>query len=185
MFEGISPLVATLEKTSIVLLLAVSIALSLFLFLPESIGQHLGLKEARDTIRPFAGLAWLVSISLFIARIIAWTLTFFRSRRASAKAHKKRLETLKRLTAEEKGYLAAFILDGKNTVKVGLDDGIMGGLKAKEICYPASQIFDILEGMSFNLQPWARDHLSENQNLLDGAIGHPLTPEERLHRDRY
>jgi hypothetical protein len=96
------------------------------------------------------------------------------------KTKKRRVKTLEGLTGEEKGYLAPFIYGGKNTIYVGLDDGVMGGLVSKKICYHAAQEFDVLEGMAFNLQPWAREHLEKRPELLEGASGEPLTPQEKM-----
>lgn len=39
----------------------------------------------------------------------------------------------------------------------------------------------VLEGFAYNLQPWARDYLNDNPQLLDGHVGEPMTPQEKLH----
>ena len=59
----------------------------------------------------------------------------------------------------------------------------MSGLEAKGITYRASNMGDMLRGFAFNLQPWAREHLEANPNLLDGYFGGPTTPRERLYSD--
>ena len=85
------------------------------------------------------------------------------------------------LTPEEKGYLVSYIEGQQNTIYVGLDDGIMGGLTAKGITYRSSNMGDLLNGVAFNLQPWARSYLEENRYLLDGYAGKPMTPREKLY----
>ena len=89
-------------------------------------------------------------------------------------------EMLQQLTPEEKGYLVPFIFEQKNSVYVGMDDGVMAGLVAKGITYRASNMGSMLEGFAHNLQPWARSYLGQHAELLEGSVGQPLTPGEKL-----
>jgi hypothetical protein len=86
---------------------------------------------------------------------------------------------LYKLTPEEKGYLMPYIETEKNTVNVGLDDRIMGGLVAKGITYRASSTGNMVTGFAYNLQPWAREYLMTNPQLHSGASGRPMAPGER------
>jgi hypothetical protein len=92
---------------------------------------------------------------------------------------------LHKLTPEEKGYLIPFIEGQMNSINVGMDDGVMAGLRAKGITYLAANMGSVLDGFAFNLQPWAREYLEKNPNLLEGAAGHPMTPQQKLHSSRW
>ncbi|RMH20024.1 MAG: hypothetical protein D6698_04935, partial [Gammaproteobacteria bacterium] len=94
---------------------------------------------------------------------------------------KKRQQTLHKLTPEEKGYLVPYIEGQQNSVYVGMEDGVMSGLRAKGITYLAANMGDVLNGFAFNLQPWAREYLESNPHLLDGYSGQPMTPQQKLH----
>ena len=51
-------------------------------------------------------------------------------------------------------------------VKVGLDDGIMQTLCAKDIAYCASNIGNMLDGFDFGIQPRAREALGQDFGLM-------------------
>ena len=58
------------------------------------------------------------------------------------------------------------IINGENTVLAPITDGVSGGLVKKSIIYRSSNIFEQFRA-PFNLQPIARNLLSENPELLD------------------
>jgi len=165
-----------LRKVPIGFLLALLIVLALLLFLPTEIAETLAVSDFRNVYRRFLGPTFLLFASFFITKALL-SLNDFRRRKAS---QRRRLLQLHKLTPEEKGYLAQFILHQRNTIHVAMGDGIAGGLEANGIIYCSSNEFNILEGPPFNLQPWAREYLSQYPNLLEGAVGGPQTNEERI-----
>jgi hypothetical protein len=111
----------------------------------------------------FGAAVLLVSIGSHIVRGIgSWIekVRFDRNVRA----------TLKQLTREEKELLRPLIINGENTVYRPISDGVAAGLAAKHILYRAS-ILSVPGSprmpFPFNLQPYARKALSEDQTLLD------------------
>jgi len=158
-----------LRKVPTGFLLALSIVLALLLFLPADIAETLSVRVFRDSYRKFLGPAFLVVVSFFTTKVIL-SIINIRKRRVY---QSKRLLQLHSLTAEEKGYLAQFIIKKRNTIHVAMGDGVAGGLVAKGIIYRSSNAFNILEGPPYNLQPWARDYLSQHLDLLNGAVGAP------------
>lgn len=167
-----------LENISITLLATLCATLGFLIFVPDVMADRLKVLSFRNDYAVFLGPIFLLFMAFLFARVIRETTDFFRDR----KADRERDKQLTRLTPEERGYLSEFIVNGRNTVKVGMDDGIMGGLVAKKICYMSSNMFDLLEGASFNLQPWARSYLERNPDVLDGAVGVPLTPRQKMRR---
>lgn len=175
MNEAILKTFEKLESISITLLATLWATLGFLIFIPDPIADQLKVLTFRNDYAVFLGPLFLLFMAFLLARIIGETTNWLRSR----KAERDRERQLHQLTPEEKGYLKDFIVAGRNTINVGLDDGIMGGLEKKKICYRASDMFDLLEGASFNLQPWARLYLEKNPDLLAGSTGKPLTPRQK------
>jgi Super-infection exclusion protein B len=178
MNEAILKAFEKLENVSITLLATLCATLGFLVFVPDTIADRLKVLSFRNDYAVFLGPVFLLFAACLLARVISETTDLLRSR----KADRERDKQLTRLTPEERGYLSEFIVNGRNTVKVGMDDGIMGGLVAKKICYMSTNMFDLLEGASFNLQPWARSYLETHPDVLDGAVGVPLTPRQKMRR---
>jgi len=165
------------RKIPAAFLVAIVSVLILILFLPVETAKTLAINEFRDQYRVYLGPAFLLTTSFLIARIFL----FFMHGYTQKQNLKAKQESLHNLTPEEKGYLLPYIQNQQNTIQVGIEDGIMSGLVAKGITYRASDMGDILNGFAFNLQPWARTYLENNQHLLNDYAGKPNTPRENMH----
>lgn len=157
-------------------LVAVLVTLGLVLFVPDMYAQTLAVETFRRQYRIFLGPAFLLVFAFVIARMYMYLVDLHAERRAL----KERRKTLHNLTPEEKAYLVKFIHEQVNSVYVGMDDGVMAGLRRKGVTYLATEVGSLVEGFAFNLQPWARAYLQDNPHLLDGCSGGPLTPRQRL-----
>ena len=149
--------------------------------------SDLGILEPATTYRAYIGGTLIVTGGLLIAQASGAVLALLkrgfgkrmkRIRRAEALEAEK--EALQGLTGDERTYLAPFVLGGENTVYFHVQDGVAGGLEAKEIIYRASTVGDMINGFAFNLQPWARQYLEEHPEILKGLDPH-LPPA----RDRF
>lgn len=74
-----------------------------------------------------------------------------------------------------------YIVNQQNSIYVGMNDGVMAGLRSKGITYLAANMGDLLNGFAFNLQPWARKYLEGNPQLLNDYYGQPMTPREKIY----
>ena len=74
------------------------------------------------------------------------------------------------LTPEEQGYLTPYVKDSVNTQKFPVEDGVVGGLLTKGIVYRSSNVFDMVEGVPYNIQPWAKAYLLRHPELLADAL---------------
>ena len=162
------------RKVPIPFLIAIVSVLALVLFIPKSIAETLAVYDFRNQFRVFLGPTLLLAIFFLIARGYIFQMDGVKNK----KRIKKQQLALHKLTAEEKGYLILY-LHGQNSIYVGLEDGIMGGLLSKNIVYRTGSTGSVFQGFAFNINPWAREYLEKHQELLDGAIGEPLTPEEK------
>jgi hypothetical protein len=164
-------------KITPVTLLGMGVASGLILFVPESIADTLGMNEFRSQYRGWIGATFLFSWSALIAHGLFW------GKGSSAKWWEKRQlrnvrwKYLDELTPEEKGYLVPYINNGKNTLHHDVDDGIAGGLMAKDIIFRSSNLFNVMDGVPYNLQPWARTRLHEHPELLKDAVLKPKKKE--------
>ena len=165
-----------IRKIPAVFLVAILSVLALIIFMPEQQAKMLAVDEFRGQFRVYLGPAFLLTVSFCVARIF----TFLMQAHNQRKALKQRQQRLNQLTPEEKGYLIPYIHEQQNSIHVGMDDGVMAGLRSKGITYLAANMGDLINGFAFNLQPWAREHLEKNPQLLDGHSGHPMTPGQKL-----
>lgn len=177
MIDKITNFLESLKNIPTYLLVAVTIALALLIFLPDRIADLLAIKDFCTSYRSWLGPAFLVAASICGAKAV---IGLFGILQGKNRLKAMRLQ-LHNLTDEEKGYLSQFILAGKNTIYVNIDDGIAGGLSVKSIIYRSSNLFNVLDGIPYNLQPWAREYLGRHQELLADGNGTPLTPKRRLH----
>lgn len=177
MIEKLTEFADYFRKVPTAFLVAIISAVGLILFLPEDHAKILAVDDFRNEYRVFLGPAFLLTLSFCAARIF----NFFKQRYRKKHALKKRQQALHSLTPEEKGYLIPYIEGLQNTVNVGLDDGVMAGLHSKGITYRAANIGSLLDGFAFNLQPWAREYLEKNPHLLNGYVGEPMTPHQKLY----
>lgn len=164
------------RKIPAAFLVAILTVLGLILFLPEDYASTVAVDGFRKDFRVYLGPAFLFVLSFCVARIF----TSFKQRHEQRQVTKSRQELLHSLTPEEKGYLIPYFENQQNTVHVGMEDGVMAGLRSKGITYLASSVGSLVDGFAFNLQPWARQYLELNPHLLDGYAGQPQTPRQKI-----
>ena len=177
MMEKLTGFADYFRKIPAAFLVAIVSVLGLILFLPEEYAKTLAVDGFRNEYRVFLGPAFLLTLSFCAARVFNFFMQGYRQKQAL----KRRQETLHSLTPAEKGYLIPYIEERQNTVNVGMDDGVMAGLRSKGITYLAANMGDLLNGFAFNLQPWAREYLEKTPQLLGGYAGGPMTPRQKLH----
>lgn len=151
-------------------------AVGAIVFMPADVAALLRIGTFREHFGGEIGIAFVGLSAWLLAKLVVTAVTPVR-RRMLLREHHRRLHTL---TAAEKGYLACFIVDGETTILAPMDDGVAGGLMARKIIFRSSAIFDLTEGVSYNLQPWAREYLSAHRELLDDAGPGPISARERL-----
>ena len=183
MLEAVSGFLSALKGTSPVIFLGVAIASGLILFGTDGFVSNLGLAEFRDQNKGYIGVSFVLSVSIVFAQAIAnggkMLLKFverWRKKKVRAATLEQRQNTLHKLTADEKAYLKPYVFGDENTQYFLIEDGIAGGLKAKDIIYMSSQVGSMLEGWAYNIQPWAKQYLEENPHLLEGPNPSPQGP---------
>ena len=181
MIEKLSEALNAISRVPTQLLVVVAVAAGLVLFFPEKLASTLAVDDFRKTYRLFVGPAFLLVMAWLVARLFTTLARPLQKRARLRKLHKR----LEMLTPEEKGYLAPYVEKAATTINVAVEDGIIGGLLARGIVYRSSNVFDLVDGVPYNLQPWARAHLQSNVHLLEGAVGGPVSPREKRSADRW
>ncbi|MBA3581530.1 MAG: super-infection exclusion protein B [Gammaproteobacteria bacterium] len=154
---------------SVAFLIAIISVLGLILFLSEEYAQILAIDDIRNEYKKFLGLAFLAALFFCAERCLHFLMQQFKQNQ-NLKKMQKNLHTL---TPEEKNYLIPYIKDQKNTQYIGLEDGVMAGLRSKNITYCPTVMGNIIEGFAFNLEPWAREYLEKNPHLLNSYADYP------------
>ena len=180
MFEGISGALGAIKAASPKILASVAIACGLLLFAPSALLNALGMTEVVSTYRSLIGLSLLASVVLLVADFLWWLSSKWHESRQAKHMMSVRIQSLSELTPDEKAYLLPYVASEDNTLYYSVEDGVVWGLVRKEILYQAAHVGDMVNGFAFNMQPWARRHLSSNQHLLNGAAPSPPTPRQRF-----
>jgi len=169
-FEWIGHVGSTLAKLAPAPLLACGLATSILIFSSEPLAQTLGVDGFRADHRSELGGAFILSWSYLAAHLIWWFKKLATNSWRTYRDRSTRKKQLHDLTHEEKGYLAPYVIDGVNTQYFAMEDGVAGGLAAKNIIYRSSSVFNMLDGIPYNIQPWAKDYLLTRIELLQGAV---------------
>lgn len=168
--DWLGQFISAIAKIAPAPLLAVGIATGAVLFVPDSLAATLGIESFRLEYRSSIGAAFIFSWSYLTAHLLLWVRTLCT---ASWTRRKNRLlleEKLHFLTPEEQGYVAPYVLKNVNTQHFPVDDGVIGGLLAKGIVYRSSNMFDLIGGVPYNMQTWAKKYLADHPELLVEAI---------------
>lgn len=165
---GLGTLLGGIRQAGPLVLGGIAIGSGILLFGSTAFIDVLGLTEWRSANRSSVGVTFLASSSLLTAFAIAGLVTRLQSQAKRRRRRAGQRAQLGALTAAEKAYLAPFVLDGENTVSFPANDGVAGGLVAKGILYISSSI-GTLHAFPHNMQPWARELLEANPDLLAGA----------------
>ena len=168
--EWLGQFINAIAKIAPAPLIAVGIATGIVLFVSDSTAATLGIDSFRLVHRGLIGAGFIFSWSYLAAHFLWWLRKIVAdgwSRRKSRLAREKQLHSL---TPDEQRYLAPYVRENVNTQEFQVEDGVIGGLLAKEIVYRSSNVFDMVEGVPYNMQPWANKYLAEHLELLVGAV---------------
>jgi hypothetical protein len=154
-------------KLRLPVLIALSIALGLFIFSPDATAKRMGFLDIRTKYKAYASLAFLLTVSLMTVQIVTHVSTLISKRRKAAKFKKEMYEHLQRLSPEEKQVLCAYLLQNTKTQYFSPQDGIISGLVSRHILYRSSNVGNLYgRGFAFNIQQWVWDYLITHRELI-------------------
>jgi uncharacterized membrane protein len=171
-------LISVIKKTSAVVLdqlkdpkiaLFLFISTALLLFLPQSILTPLGLHAFVEGKRRLIGLIFFYSIKCFLAISVLWILVKIRKRIQSKRSEQTGKPSLHELTAEERKFLAGFVVQDTTIQHFNIRDDTLDGLLHSNILF-LSPSANQVESSRYNMHPWAWAELRRHPELLEPEL---------------
>ena len=153
-------------------LFGLSVVCFVIVGLPKACRLYLGYDELIQPYRGWisllgvaSGVYWFVMIA---AGFPQWVLDKFWSWVLQIKA----ATILRKLSRDEKEYIAKYIQRDISSCDFHLGDGIINSLKAKRVVYQASSLAKHGPYFAFNLQPWVLRALNTYPDLKEDILKH-------------
>lgn len=151
-------------------LLSVVLLSGILLFSPTSFLLKLGMADLVKNIRPWLGLAFLLSVAVLFSMFLFWIKDIVIKKISERRELKYAKENLRLLSDDEKRFLSDYIIERTITKNAHLDNGVANSLEHKGIIYRGSTSGRVLTGFPFILQPWAADELKKNPEFLEPEL---------------
>ncbi|MER9506018.1 super-infection exclusion protein B [Mesorhizobium sp. M0579] len=165
--EWLTNLFSLTREISSKVALPIFATLALVLFLPDVPARALGILQFREAYRIWIGVLFLLSAAALISNLL-WVIGRFIKPWVTQwlyiREHRKSLQVL---TEDEKIILRSFIVDGAASVSANMNSGPINLLVNKDVVVRASDLSLRYTVFSYLLQPWAREYLENNRNLLN------------------
>ena len=149
--------------------------ISLFLIkLPKETIEKFGITEFQKDFGKYFGIALIVSSGLLVMIFFTWIYDKLNEKRLTAKYKSQIKNSILDLDFHEKSILREFYIQGKNTLKIPIDEPTISGLLNKRILYSVGNYGEMsIVGMLFNcsISKIARENL--NNNVLELPNGEP------------
>ena len=148
------------------------IAALIVTFVPNEWAQKMKIDSFRSTYQTYISLCMIVTGAYYILCIVGWIKDFIWSKTHNWK--KTAIKYMKEnMSPDEMCLLVEAFYDVRNrrfssSGKIDYSDGRKAPLESKHIIYLASTMGNLLDGFSYNLQPYALEFL--NKNLAEGNI---------------
>lgn len=167
LYEKIVDLVKLLLQPQV----SFGIAIICLLLIIPKISTFLGLTPYVNDYRYLIGIVFLVSSVFFIVTQILIPISSAFLKLAEKLIQISRIKKyLQILTKEEKALLRLYIKNGEKTVYLREDDGVVAGLKNKNIIYRSTNIggagFNIVR-FAYNINDGVWDYLNKNPEFID------------------
>ena len=153
-----------LSGRSAFILLVIS---SILLFGNDTLINKLGLLSAREYLKTWVGVVWLISISITLAELVNPIYKWVKNKIEFKQNLKKLQSRLHELTPNEKEFLSVYIKNNTRTNSANISDGVVSGLVSATIVYRSSQLSHYHTVFPYNIQPWAWDYLQQHPECLE------------------
>lgn len=139
---------------------------SILLFGNNELIQKLGLLEARDLVKTWIGIVWLLFLAVLATEIIHPVYSWVALRiewRVNLKKYQRRLHNL---TPDEKEFLSGYLRENTRTQAGEYSGGTINGLVSEKIIYRSSNMAYHFTTFPYNIQPWAWEYLNSHPECL-------------------
>jgi hypothetical protein len=149
-------------KTSLPLFLASGF----ILFAPDIISRYLGMAEIRKEYALYFGVLLIFSACMLTSSIILSLKDTFQPMARDWLFVAFNKKVLRNLTNAEKEALRPYIIEGEVSVSFRLGEGVVNLLERKKVLSRAANTSVYYDKFHYIMQPWAREHLAKNKDLL-------------------
>ena len=133
---------------------------------PDSLLSKVDLLNIREYSKQWLAILFGLSAALLISHTFFGLFPFIKGRfNGWLIVHRGKIR-LNDLTHEEKKILSGYIEGNTMTQTYDCTDGSVLALENGYIIYRASELSKGLTNFPYNIQPWARQHLNKNPQLL-------------------
>ncbi len=139
---------------------------TVLLFGGEELVASLGLLQAKEILKPWVGVVWIISLSIVISDPTFYAFNWVKTRVQWRIYLKQMQKTLHDLTPEEKKFLSVYIINDTKTQSADCNDGVVNGLVAAKIIFRSSNLSQYYTTFPYNIQPWAWEYLKNNPEIL-------------------
>ena len=136
------------------------------LFAPDEFVSKTGLLAVRNENLAWVGLAFIVSISIFVASMIEAIWKWGKKKVEDRIVEKNLANTLNDLTFDQKELLRELMNGERSTIYRQIHDGTASYLSVMNVIVRTSTLSTHSGSFPFGLQPWARRALKKNPDLL-------------------
>jgi hypothetical protein len=152
----------------------------LLLYISPEVKKRFGLEEFYKDFGKYFGIVFLLSTATLIMLIITWIYQKINDKRLDIKYKSIIRDSIKNLDYHEKAVLREFYIQGKNTLKIPMDEPTVSGLISKRILLRVGNLGEMsIVGMLFShsISKTARENLSNE--TLELPTGEPSDFEIR------
>ncbi len=150
-------------------LAAIALIAGSLIFLPTETLAMLGLQTFSLEHRTWIGLVLLVSSGICLVSVVLWLYDSVRGAFNRRSIRKFIIDKLGRLTEDEKQILRYYFAKGTRSNTLKVDDGVVQELVMCRIIYRSTQVGNLLEGFSHNINDLAWDYIHSNPQVLQGS----------------
>lgn len=147
--------------------LPVCVTCLVVIFAPAYLPDVTGLKEFKQATSPWIGGILVISASALVTNFL-WKISEIIKPVLQEKILIHRSKSgLNNITEEEKLILRKYIFDGEAYVSMPVSNGTINLLERKMVVSRASELSSHYTNFHYILQPWAREYLEKNLNLIE------------------
>lgn len=144
----------------------VAIGSGLLLFSKKEFIEKLGMHQTVTDYKQYIGMAFFVSALVSVSNITTFIYKKITSKIRSKKVRRIQEKRLHSLNPIEKRILLYYFIHGTNTQALPINDGTVRELEVNRIIQRTSQLSQLGVNFPYNLNPWARDYITKNPELL-------------------